>query len=166
MCGTMKTSEDCWTLSTRASCNPTMSHFGKIKLARKDFVSGRETFVLRRENPMFRNDHQRPPVGNRRKQSGAANEQVRSSDKACSDNCACAVFRSQLIREEIATERARAASAEAAQWEACFGATSPVDRGAKQQRIVQVASGRAFLALLSKPNTQPPSFDDFFPDET
>jgi len=71
-----------------------------------------------------------------------------------------------LIREEIQADRARAAAKEAEQWEGCFGAKSPSDRKAKQRRIVQVASSRAFLALLNKPNSKPPSFDDFFPDET
>jgi hypothetical protein len=72
----------------------------------------------------------------------------------------------ELVRREIQADRARAAAHEAAQWDQCFGANSPSDLKAKERRIIQVASSRAFLALLSKPNTQPPSFDDFFPDET
>jgi hypothetical protein len=85
-------------------------------------------------------------------------------------SCPCRCYRSdairQLIRAEIRADRSRAAAEEAEQWESCFGASSPSDRKTKQRRIFQVASGRAFLALLNKPNSESPSFDDFFFEQT
>jgi hypothetical protein len=87
-------------------------------------------------------------------------------DGPCPRQSCCSDFIRQLIRAEIQADRARAAAEEAEQWESCFGATAPSNWKAKQRRIVQVASGRAVLALLNKPNSPHPSFDDFFPEET
>jgi hypothetical protein len=85
----------------------------------------------------------------------------------CSRQSCCSDFIRQLIHREIQADRARAAAEEAEQWERCFGATAPSNWKARQRRIVRVASSRAFLGLLNRPNSQPPpSFDDFFPNET
>jgi hypothetical protein len=89
-----------------------------------------------------------------------------SEYEPCLCKCCSSGAIRQLIRREIQADRARAAVEEAEQWESCFGEKSPPDRKAKQRRISQVASGRAFLALLNKPKSQPPSFDDFFFDHT
>jgi hypothetical protein len=89
-----------------------------------------------------------------------------SEYEPCLCKCCSSGAIRQLIRREIQADRARAAVEEAEQWESCFGEKSPPDRKAKQRRINQVASGRAVLALLNKPNYPHPSFDDFFPEET
>ena len=86
-------------------------------------------------------------------------------DERCPRKCRCTEAIRRLIHDEIRADRARAAAEETEQWESCFGAHSPSNREARQRRIVQVASCRAFLALLNRPNFPPPSFDDFFPDE-
>jgi len=89
-----------------------------------------------------------------------------SDDEPSLRKCRCSKAIRQLIRDAIQADRRRAAVEEAEQWESCFGATAPSNWKAKQRRIVQVASGRAVLALLNKPNYPHPSFDDFFPEET
>jgi hypothetical protein len=88
-----------------------------------------------------------------------------SEYQPCLCKCCSSGAIRQLIRREIQADRARAAVEEAEQWESCFGEKSPPDKKAKQRRINQVASGRAFLALLNKAKSHPPSFEDFFFDQ-
>ena len=71
--------------------------------------------------------------------------------KSLSDRPRCAEVIRRLISAEIECERARAAAEEAGQWDRAFGAAAPADRKLRGQRIIEIASARAFLSKMTKP---------------
>lgn len=58
----------------------------------------------------------------------------------------------RIVQQKIKAALERAAAKEAADWERCFGNGAPADPELKLARIVRVASTRALLSMINRPD--------------
>lgn len=83
---------------------------------------------------------------------GTASDQTPKKLGGSTNECVWVIRFRNMIQKAIEDDRARAAAEEWAQWSQCFGEDAAAGEKAKRRKIIKIASARAALSILNRPD--------------